>query len=66
LNIQAEMLNIFNHPNFAIQTSAGTNSPAETANITSAPATPGAISTLGAAQPNGGPRVIQFRTNISL
>ena len=65
LNIQAEMLNIFNHPNFAIQTSAGTNSPAETANITSAPTTPGAISTLGAAQPNSGPRVIQFRTNIS-
>jgi hypothetical protein len=65
LNIQAEMLNIFNHPNFAIQTTAGTNSPAATANISTAPTTQGAISTVGAAQPNGGPRTIQFRTNIS-
>lgn len=65
LNIQAEFLNIFNHPNFAIETTAGTNSPAETATITSAPTTQGAISTLGAAQPNGGARAIQFRTNLS-
>jgi len=64
LSLQAEMLNIFNHPNFAIETSAGTNAPANTATITAAPQTQGAISTLGTAQPNGGNRVIQFRTNV--
>ena len=63
LNIQAEILNIFNHPNFAVEAVAGTNSPAATANISLAPAS--GVSTVGAAQPNGGNRVIQFRTNIS-
>ena len=63
LNIQAEILNIFNHPNFAVEATAGTNSPAATANISLAPTS--GVSTVGAAQPNGGNRVIQFRTNIS-
>ena len=65
LNIQTEFINIFNHPNFAVQTTAGTNSPAAAASIASAPTTQGAISTVGTAQPNGGARAIQFRTNIS-
>jgi hypothetical protein len=65
LNIQAEFINIFNHPNFAVETTAGTNSPAESATITSAPATQGATSTLGQAQPNGGNRAIQLRVNLA-
>ena len=65
LNIQAEFLNIFNHPNFAVEATAGTNSPAATTNISTAPTTQGASSTVGTAQPNGGARAIQFRTNIS-
>ena len=64
LNIQAEFLNVFNHPNFAIE-SSGSNSPAQTATISSAPTTQGAISTLGTAFVNGGARAIQFRTNLS-
>lgn len=64
LNIQAEMINVFNHPNFAVE-SSGSNSPAQTATITSAPSTQGGISTLGTAYANGGARAIQFRTNIS-
>ena len=63
LSLQAEMLNVFNHPNFAIETSAGTNAPANSATITAAPTS--GISTLGSAQPNGGARVIQFRTNLA-
>jgi len=65
LSIQAELINVFNHPNFAIEAAAGTNSPAATANIASAPTTQGAISTVGTAQTNGGPRAIQFRTFIA-
>ena len=59
VSIQAEMLNIFNHPNFAIETSPGTNAPANTTNITAS------ANVLGAGQPNGGARAIQFRTNIA-
>jgi hypothetical protein len=65
MNIQVEMLNVFNHPNFAVEASAGTNSPAATTNISTAPTSRTGISTVGAAQPNGGPRIIQFRTNLS-
>lgn len=63
LNIQAEMLNIFNHPNFAIN-SSGANAPAQTATITAAP-TSGSFSTLGTAGVNGGPRSVQFRVNLA-
>jgi hypothetical protein len=58
VKIQAEMLNIFNHPNFAVE-SSGSNSPAQTATITASP------TTLGTAFANGGPRLIQFRTNVT-
>ena len=64
LNIQAEMINVFNHPNFAIE-SSGSNSPAQTATISAAPTVQGRISTLGTAFANGGARTIQFRTNLS-
>jgi hypothetical protein len=64
LNIQSEFLNVFNHPHFAIE-SSGSNSPAQTATISSAPTTAGAFSTLGTAYANGGARAIQFRTNLT-
>lgn len=65
LNIQTEFLNIFNHPNFAIQTTTGTNAPGEFAYIGGAPSTQGAISTVGTGIANGGPRVIQLRVNLA-
>lgn len=64
LNIQAEMINLFNHPNFAIL-QAGANAPAGTVNISTAPTTQGAVSTMGSGSTNGAARAIQFRTNIS-
>jgi hypothetical protein len=64
LNIQTEFLNIFNHPNFAIE-STGANDPGQMATITSAPSTQGAVSTLGTAFANGGSRAIQLRVNIA-
>ncbi|HKO18395.1 MAG TPA: hypothetical protein VJU82_05875 [Acidobacteriaceae bacterium] len=47
------MLNILNYPNFAVESSAAINGPAPTVNNTAA-ASPAGISTVGAAQPNGG------------
>jgi len=65
LNIQAEMLNAFNHPdwNYVDGYSAGTNNPAQYVTVTNSPAAPGAeINPNGLA--SGGSRDIQFRIQL--
>jgi len=65
LNIQAEMLNAFNHPNwnYVDGSSYGTNNPAQYVNVTNSPAAPGTQ-----IDPNylnsGGARDIQFRVQL--
>lgn len=65
LNIQAEMLNIFNHPNWSVIDgfSGNTNNPAQYVTVTNNPAVPGTQvnpSGLG----SGGSRDIQFRVQL--
>lgn len=58
LNIQAEMLNLFNHPNWNIIDgySGNTNNPAQYVTVTNSPAAPGSEI--------GNPRQIQFRVQL--
>ncbi|MGA7886837.1 MAG: TonB-dependent receptor [Acidobacteriaceae bacterium] len=65
LDIQAEMLNVFNHPQWAVVDgySGGTNNPAQYVNVQNSPAVPGAQTNpegLG----SGGSRDIQFRVQL--
>jgi hypothetical protein len=65
LNIQAEMLNLFNHPDWSVVDgfSGNTNNPAQYVTVTNSPAVPGAQTNpegLG----SGGARDIQFRVQL--
>jgi hypothetical protein len=65
LNIQAEMLNLFNHPNWAVIDgySGNTNNPAQYVTVTNNPAVPGTeVNPEGLG--SGGARDIQFRVQI--
>jgi hypothetical protein len=65
LNIQAELLNVFNHPAWSVVDgySEGTNNPAQYVNVQNNPAVPGAQTNpegLG----SGGARDLQFRVQL--
>jgi hypothetical protein len=65
LDIQAEMLNAFNHPNwnYVDGYSGGTNNPAQYVTVTNSPAAPGAEINPEGLQ-SGGARDIQFRVQL--
>ncbi|HEY1499284.1 MAG TPA: carboxypeptidase-like regulatory domain-containing protein [Acidobacteriaceae bacterium] len=65
LNIQAELLNVFNHPAWAVVDgySGGTNNPAQYVNVQSNPAVPGTQSNPEGLS-SGGARDLQFRVQL--
>ncbi len=65
LNMQAEMLNLWNHPAWAVVDgySYGTNNPAQYINLQNSPVVPG-TQTDPAYLNSGGPRDIQFRAQL--
>ena len=65
LNIQAEMLNLFNHPAWGIVDgySGGTNNPAQYVNVQNNPAVPG-VQTDPEGLGSGGARDLQFRVQL--
>jgi hypothetical protein len=65
LNIQAEMLNLFNHPAWSVVDgySGGTNNPAQYVNVQNTPAAPG-VQTNPEGLNSGGARDIQFRAQL--
>lgn len=65
LNIQAEMLNLFNHPAWSIVdgSSGGSNNPAQYVNVQNNPAVPG-TQTNPEGLSSGGARDVQFRVQL--
>lgn len=65
LNMQAELLNLFNHPAWSVNDgySGGTNNPAQYVNVQNSPAVPG-VQANPEGLSSGGSRCIQFRTQL--
>lgn len=65
LNIQAELLNVFNHPAWSVVDgySGGTNNPAQYVNVQNNPAVPG-VQTNPEGLGSGGARDLQFRAQL--